>query len=710
MPSLPELLLHELDMLQQGHLSAPENEKHRDLAASDIFLNARLLANAAPGNTGADLLANAPAETLDAVIWQAAASTCFARLSNTRLRFMKQLYLQSVLAANLAGALAERVLPASSDKALLVQQAGFCGMFLNIGALVLDQAFPNRYLDLLQQAADSRELLAAETREFGIDHARLGAALLQRWRVEGFCCDAVRYHHHAHDEILDATPLVKLAWLANQLADEKQHPEAAAWAETLFAIKAEALESVRDAAAARLQSLSRAGNIAFTTTRYLPLPGKEEDETVLKQERVAFKNLRDRVEADNLLRAASNALAAADSPAAFATALGFAVRLLHAPCEALLFDVNDAGDALTCIAGTPAGARTSQLSIRCEAKRSIIADSYLAGEAKFRLPTEGLSVIDRQVCSLLGADNFCCEPVGRGGNGSIAGVLVLGIPLHQSDGYKKKVSLRKALASELGLILARREQGENAENDLTADYEQRIRETIHEVNNPLGIIKNYLQLLSMKQGDDTKVQSEISFIKSEIDRVSHILEKLKSPGGREGARNTVDINAVVTSLTGLFSGSLAADRKVRLVTRLDNALPEITCSEDPIRQIITNLVKNAAEALHDGGTITIRTAGNIYMNGEKYIRLSVSDDGPGIAPEILDNLFAPGHSTKGGKHTGSGLAIVGNLVKHLRGQISCQTRERINNDDKAGKDSCGTEFTVLLPMMPTTGSTGGAPL
>jgi signal transduction histidine kinase len=697
-PSLPELLLQELDMLQQFTGNAGGWGKARELADTDLFLNARLLGHAeAAALAGTGTIAGTDPENLAAIIRQSAASTCFANLPPSRLRFLKQLYLQSVLAQGIAISLADRLLPESGEKPALVRQAGFCGMLLNIGALVLEQVYQDRYLELVQQAGNAQDLLSTELKEFGIDHAELGASLMERWQVEGFCCDAVRYHHQAIEEILDATMLVRIAWLSNRLADEKENPELADQAQTLFALNSVTLASIRETATASLYDIAQTYNVAYSTTSYLPLPD-DEDEQVLDLESRALASLKERVEADSLISAAAKALALAESPEAFASALGFAVRLLHSPCQALLFALDTNGNVLRCIAGSDPGLKGSQLNIRCEAQRSVIADSCLQGEALYRLPTAGLTVIDRQIRTLLAADNFCCEPLHHPVTGTVNGVLVVGVPGQQSEAYKRRVIMRRALARELGAILSQQSEGSARNNDIATDYDKRIRETIHEINNPLGIIKNYLQLLSMKQDENTRVRSEISFIKSEIDRVSQILEKLKQVPGQDKGRSKVDINAVVASLTALFSGAIGTDKKVQIETRLDKSLPAIPCSEDALRQIITNLVKNAAEALAEGGIITIKTAGNIFMNGEKYLQLSVRDDGPGIAPDILDNLFAPGHSTKGVGHTGSGLAIVRNLVKNLRGQISCQTFAQPKAGESRNNDSCGTEFTVLLPM------------
>jgi len=692
-PSLPELLLAEMDALQDSA------DTLQNLVNDDLFLFLRLL-DGSPVSTDnrnfdpREFLHHSGPQKLATVIRQSAARMGFARLSPQRLLFLKQLHLQSLLARSLAEQIASSTIDESPVKQLLIRQAGFCGMLLNLGALVLEQVFPVRYLELLQESSSTAQLLEAEVSEFGTDHARLGAALLEHFQVGGFCQDAVRFHHASIEEILDATPLVRIAWLANQLADEKEKSEAAAWADQLFTISEESLVQIRAVAQEKLGSTSDSLGIQFTTTRYLPLPAPE-DEKIQKHERKSFRKLRDRLEADNLLDTLGDDLEQAKNTEAFGSAMDSSIRLLFGPINTLLF-TPDEDNHLQCSVATLADIDVSQLRIRCEAERSQITRCFLNNEELFRLDQENMTVVDRQVMAVLGTDNFCCEPVpGRKG---VAGVLVLGVPMHRSDNYKKQVYIRRAFLRKLGSRLTGSDTESNGTNlDVVENFNRRIRETIHEVNNPLGIIKNYLQLLSMKQEDDSKTQSEISFIKSEIDRVAGILEKLKDEPGSNSTEGGIDVNRIVTGLSKLITGSIDEEKNISIDTTLDSDLPEIQSNENTLKQILTNLVKNAAEACEENGEIQIKTAGNIYMNGNRYIQISVKDNGPGIPADILDNLYSPGNSSKGGEHTGSGLAIVSGLVDELGGQISCQTYNSSSSANNSQQQT-GTEFSVLIPV------------
>jgi signal transduction histidine kinase len=105
--------------------------------------------------------------------------------------------------------------------------------------------------------------------------------------------------------------------------------------------------------------------------------------------------------------------------------------------------------------------------------------------------------------------------------------------------------------------------------------------------------------------------------------------------------------------------------------------------------VITNLLKNAVEALPGGGTITVQTR-RLNVGGAPFVEIRIGDDGPGVPPEILPRLFTPLKSTKGEAHSGLGLTIVSNLVTQLEGTISC-----------SNKDVRGAEFVVRLPHKST---------
>ncbi len=113
-------------------------------------------------------------------------------------------------------------------------------------------------------------------------------------------------------------------------------------------------------------------------------------------------------------------------------------------------------------------------------------------------------------------------------------------------------------------------------------------------------------------------------------------------------------------------------------------IPELLISQDKLKQILINLLKNAVEALEPEGRIEISTQDHYFQNGREYVVITIKDNGPGIPAAVLANLFAPVVSTKQG-HSGLGLAIVNNLVKEMAGYISCHSTPE-----------SGTEFKVMI--------------
>lgn len=124
--------------------------------------------------------------------------------------------------------------------------------------------------------------------------------------------------------------------------------------------------------------------------------------------------------------------------------------------------------------------------------------------------------------------------------------------------------------------------------------------------------------------------------------------------------------------------------KVTFNLELDDKLPAVDLDAAQLREVFLNLIHNAADAMPEGGRITLRT----LAKPSGMVTIEVQDEGRGIPPEHLSKLFTPFFTTKPvGKGTGLGLAIIYGIVKMHRGQINVQS--------EVGK---GTTFTITLPL------------
>lgn len=216
-----------------------------------------------------------------------------------------------------------------------------------------------------------------------------------------------------------------------------------------------------------------------------------------------------------------------------------------------------------------------------------------------------------------------------------------------------------------------------------------VRKAVHEVSNPLSIIQNYLSTLESQCAASGNSGHEFGVVKDEISRVSKILQTvLEAPGGGQPEVAAIDLNRLIEDLVSLCRSSRFGPGSVELHTDLFANPPALWTRGDQLKQLLLNLLKNAMEAVatQSPGIVRVSTAPWGSSLDPTHVEIRVEDSGPGIPAGILDHLYQPVISTKGREHLGVGLAVVGDLVRNLRGLINCRSNER------------GTRFQILLPL------------
>ncbi len=206
----------------------------------------------------------------------------------------------------------------------------------------------------------------------------------------------------------------------------------------------------------------------------------------------------------------------------------------------------------------------------------------------------------------------------------------------------------------------------------------------HEINNPLGTILLFSDMLYKETSRDDPRSKDLKMIVDETNRCKNIVaDLLNFSRQQEVLAQDIDVNALISSVIEVVEHQPIFE-SVNFVKHLAPDLPAIQADPAQLEQVFVNLINNAAEAMGDGGTISLTTR---PIDGS-FVEIKVSDTGCGIPEENLGKLFTPFFTTKAlGKGTGLGLSIVYGIIKMHKGQITAQS--------EVGQ---GTTFTITLPI------------
>jgi signal transduction histidine kinase len=207
----------------------------------------------------------------------------------------------------------------------------------------------------------------------------------------------------------------------------------------------------------------------------------------------------------------------------------------------------------------------------------------------------------------------------------------------------------------------------------------------HELNNPLGVVIMYCNILLEDTPKNSPEYSDLKLIVEQANRCKKIVGGLLNFARKNQVLlSEVNINSIVKHSLD----SLIIPKEIQV--NIDSAEvrnPIVHIDQEQMTQVISNLVKNAIEAMPDGGILSIKLKENIH-----HISFIVSDTGTGIKEEDIEKIFEPFFTTKGvGKGTGLGLATAYGIVKMHKGQITVSS-----NVDKE-KGQTGTTFTITIP-------------
>ncbi|WP_305073765.1 HDOD domain-containing protein [Propionivibrio sp.] len=599
----------------------------------------------------------------------------FSHSSSTDLRsFWKHSLSSAVLAREIASAMTYSHL----------EEAYLAGLLHDVGRLALLSTANKEYAANFL-ARDDEALSEIEEQTFRITHQEAGAWLIERWNLDSFLSDSVLYHHDAVSRLENTHPLIRIVRLAHLMSVYDTSDSSVQAAASLCEINEEDLSRIASGASEKVEKaaaylgIDLAGVEEIGVAAACEPPGTET--------KAGQKELSEEVLNFVLNSEAGRLMTPRQGETQLLEAMARSARILFDFEDTATLLMNRDGKHLV---GVPLGGdkqRLKEFTVTLS-RGGPVAEAAMQRRMAFII-TNGnpLGVSEEQLLRILRCDSLVCLPLVF--RSRCLGVLVGGVAAWQVPGLRKRERFLKSFgeqaASALEKALDENSEASRRVADVVAEYQEASRKIVHEVNNPLSIIKNYLSVLDSKLEQQELVSNEISILNQEIDRVSQIVRGLADLKPETPAP-FAEVNRVIRDVARLFRDTEYAPASVKIVVQTQDLPTETDIAPDPLKQILVNLVKNAVEAVHSTGEIQIVNNGHVNRDGTLYVEVCVIDNGPGIPPEILGHLFHPLKSSKGDGHQGLGLRIVHGLVKKHQGLISCRSSAR------------GTRFELLLPV------------
>ena len=684
LPAIPQILLKLLELCQSEDTGMAELTK---LIANDVSMTTRILsvANSAAYHRGdgrkvglLQALNILGADIIKTLVISESIFQTFSGFPHSAGSDLRSFWKHALTTAVMTRELAKKM------GYLQIEEAYLAGFLHDVGRLALLATAPNEYsLNFL--APDNENLCAVEQRTLQISHAEAGAWLIERWNLDSFMADSVLYHHEPAARIETAHPLIRMVHLAHGLSGLAPDSAVPLDAGYLCKISDEELQSICQGAAIHVKKaaaylgidLSVADEVVATTAPITTAPVVD-----LVQQR-----LTNEVRNMTLLAGLQQTFARQKGDVQLLDMMRQTARIMFNLENTIILLANGSARSLVGASVGPQHQRLAEFSVPLSGGGGI-ADAVLQKKLIFlNCDQDLLSVAEEQLFRIFGAQCLVCVPLVIGSRS--LGVLVGGLPAWQVADMKRDERFLQSFGVQAATALeaTKQDRGEIDRRiaNIKKEHMESSRRVVHEVNNPLSIIKNYLSLVDEKLTRQESVAEELSILNEEIDRVGSIVNEFvgSPPRAQEG---TTDINRVVQDIVRLFRESRFLPPSVQISARISAQLSEVNGVADPLKQILVNLIKNAIEALtKGGGQIEVMNRGRIQREGREFLVLCVKDNGPGIPADVLANLFAPVKSAKAGENHGIGLSIVHLMVKKLNGLISCSSTK------------AGTVFEILLP-------------
>ena len=343
------------------------------------------------------------------------------------------------------------------------------------------------------------------------------------------------------------------------------------------------------------------------------------------------------------------------------------------------------------------GINFPDISISVERSPSMLARCAREDEEYLEQDDEMLCVFDRQLIRRMFTQQIRVLPLKD--DNKLVGVLAYPVDVNP-DGLLLDEDVlveQRSAASEFAYWLNNLQQNRSRQTQTLENYrtlhEKKLREIVHEANNPLSIVNNYLHILELRLQNEQGATDQLHMIGEEIRRTSDIIKRVidvpslaQDDSSAEDSEHFeyFDITDVLSKVAELSRG-YAKNHAIKIDTVLGNNSLVIQSDADKVTQMLVNLSKNAIEAMQEeqqGDALVFEAQSGIYRDGVEGVEILVSDNGPGIPDKVMSSLFEPKTGTRG---SGLGLYITFAILQSLNGSMDARTSDS------------GTVFSLFLP-------------
>lgn len=689
LPQLPQVILQ---LIRAFGREKTDVDEVTQIISRDAALTAKLLAIIASPHVN---LAKQVTTIKSAVVYLGLDTVRNIAISSSAMQFFKYSKVADNFNINRfwyhsykCAILAQRI--ALEENQVNPDQYFLAGLLHDIGTLVLMATFPKEYKEIEARVNQGQNEFDAQADILNIDGPKVSAWLFNQWHLNPMISDAVGFLSQSPARIQKELAHIKILFMANLMAE----PESTNVTQDVLFLTDMPAAVLNDIA---VQAENEVHQIAKTLNLVLGAPEQGYNLLTddLKDVSLFFGTL------DNLLRARD-----------IKTVLETIQRGLEIIFQIprIFFFLKDKEKNLltgTCAKEDRHYNLVTSIALALHNNGSLIVKSVKTGKITASMGQENLAASDAQIIRVLETPALYAIPIL--GHKGCSGAMVIGVDSNLSQTLDKNKTLLKLFSRQTGICLENLNFHWAYARDISDKkmeaYATLTDKIVHEINNPVTIIKNYLETLKLKLPEKHPAQEEITVVKEEISRISSLLEGLTSFSKPKvgGTLETIDLNQMCRRVLAVLQKSILLPRQIRIQTDLDDAMPKATLDSNGLKQVIINLVKNAAEALEKGDEIQFKTrlvpgSAKVLIDEKRKLpglaQITIQDNGPGIPSHIRERLFEPYNSSKiGASNSGLGLCIVHAIIRKMQGRITC--------DSSQGKGTC---FTILIPLAPDTGT------